>query len=171
MFITRILNEVRPLFHLLEEPLTRAPSVYAHPLHRLMEDPFLRSSFGRHGALSGRPAVDVIEEGDKYVVAADLPGVKKENVEVRVGEDGRSLTIEGRIIQQGETSSTPSSRGETTNQISKERFYSINSQFERIIWLPRRIDVESMSAKLQDGVLRVTASKAEDETSKVVRIE
>lgn len=98
MSISRLLNEVRPLFQLLEEPLTRSPAFYARPQRMLLGDPF-RSPFGGLGTLGGRPAVDVIEEGDKYVVAADLPGVKKEDVEVRVAEDGRSITIEGRMVE------------------------------------------------------------------------
>jgi len=162
----------------------------------LLGDPF-RSPLGRLGTLGGRPAVDVIEEGDKYVVAADLPGVKKEDVEVRVAEDGRSITIEGRMVdvpsedqrQQGEwknisrkqhvvdkdctgeTGSGAVSRGETTSEIARERFYSVNTQFERTVWLPRPINAESVTAKQQDEVLRVTANKAEDRASKVVAVE
>jgi HSP20 family protein len=39
--------------------------------------------------------VDVSEDGDNYVVETELPGVKKEDMEVRVGDGGRSVTIEG----------------------------------------------------------------------------
>jgi len=48
----------------------------------------------------GRPAIDVSDKGDKYIVDADLPGVPKENVEVRIGDNGRSITIEGKVEQQ-----------------------------------------------------------------------
>ncbi|KAF8349278.1 HSP20-like chaperone [Amanita rubescens] len=186
MSISRLLNEVRPLFQLLEEPLTRSPAFYARPQRMLLGDPF-RSPFGGLGTLGGRPAVDVIEEGDKYVVAADLPGVKKEDVEVRVAEDGRSITIEGKMVEVpmshgsntfdntgyiGETGTSGAvSRGETTSEIARERFYSVNAQFERTVWLPRPINAETVTAKLQDGVLRVTANKAEDKASKVVAVE
>ncbi|KAF8742622.1 hypothetical protein AX14_003253 [Amanita brunnescens Koide BX004] len=182
MSISRILNEVRPLIQLLEEPLVRPSAFYVRPQRMSFEDPF-RSPFGGLGALGGRPAVDVYEDGDKYIVAADLPGVKKEDVEVRVGEDGRSITIEGRRVQkaeeqraseaaqQGETDSTAVSPGETTGSLARERFYSVNSQFERTVWLPRAVDSESVRARLQDGVLRVTASRAEDRASTVVAVE
>lgn len=63
------------------------------------------------------------------------------------------------------------SRGETTSEIARERFYSVNAQFERTVWLPRPINAESVTARLQDGVLRVTANKAEDKASKVVAVE
>ena len=43
--------------------------------------------------------MDLSEQGDNYIVEAELPGVKKENIEVRVGEGGRSITIEGKIVR------------------------------------------------------------------------
>lgn len=63
-------------------------SVY--PQRALFDDPFLPSP------AAIRPAVDVTEEGDKYILEADLPGVKKENVDVRIGDGGRSVTIQGK---------------------------------------------------------------------------
>lgn len=92
MSLTRqFLREFRPLFRMLEEPLTRSPSYYGLPSRSVFDDPFF------HSPATVRPSVDVTEEGNSYVVEAELPGVKKENVEVRVGDAGRSVTIEGRI--------------------------------------------------------------------------
>lgn len=85
-------REMRPLFRMLEEPLGRSPSYLGIPTRSLLEDPFF------HSPSSLRPAVDVTEEGNNYVVEAELPGVKKENMEVRIGEGGRSVTIEGKIV-------------------------------------------------------------------------
>ncbi|KAK2465190.1 hypothetical protein APHAL10511_002544 [Amanita phalloides] len=176
MSISRILNEFRPLFHLLEEPLMRSPVFYARPQRMLLEDA-LRNSLGGLGALVGQPPVDVMEEGDQYIVAADVPGIKKEDIEIRVGEDGRSLTIEGRIAQKSEevVASEETVRGETrgekSNELARERFYSVNKQFERTVWLPRAIEGDSVRARLQDGVLRVTASKAGERGSRVVAVE
>ncbi|KAF9046443.1 hypothetical protein BJ165DRAFT_1163286 [Panaeolus papilionaceus] len=69
-------REMRPFFRMLDEPL----------------DVF------------SKPAVDVSDQGDKYVVDADLPGLKKENIEARVGDDGRSITIEGKVINTSQSS-------------------------------------------------------------------
>lgn len=78
---------------MLEEPFSRSPTAYlGYPSHSVLDDPFIKSS------LLTRPAVDVTEEGDKYVLEADLPGVKKENLEVRIGDAGRSVTIEGKFV-------------------------------------------------------------------------
>jgi HSP20 family molecular chaperone IbpA len=93
----QFLREMRPFFHMLEEPFGRSPT-YLPAMNRM--DPFQE--------MLGRPAIDVSDKGDKYVVDADLPGVPKENVEVRIGDNGRSITIEGRV-EQGEGSKAASS--------------------------------------------------------------
>jgi HSP20 family molecular chaperone IbpA len=106
MSLTRqILHDLRPLFRVLEEPFGRSAGYYGLPARSLFDDPFFQNSN------SLRPSVDVTEEGNNYVVEADLPGVKKENVEVRIGDGGRSVTIEGKIFRRrngsGEVAETP----------------------------------------------------------------
>ena len=95
MSLTRSLfNEFRPFFRILEEPLTRPfPAVAPRFNRHFIDHPFWSESAWP------RPAVDLSEEGNNYIVEAELPGVKKENVEVRVGDGGRSITIEGKIIR------------------------------------------------------------------------
>lgn len=91
MSITRVLNEFRPLLRIFDEPLTRSPALWNNnfPARSFLDDPFIRS-------MLSRPAVDVTEQDDKYVIEADLPGMKKDNVKVRIGDEGRSITIEGK---------------------------------------------------------------------------
>ena len=92
MSLTRqFLREFRPLFRMLEEPFGVSPR-YARP-NSFFDDPFF------HSPRALRPAVDVTEEGNKYVVEAELPGVKKGDIEVRIGDGGRSVTIEGKIAE------------------------------------------------------------------------
>jgi HSP20 family protein len=114
MSLTRqLLHDLRPLFRVLEEPFGRSAGYYGLPTRSFFDDPFFQSSN------SLRPSVDVTEEGDKYVVEADLPGVKKENVEVRIGDGGRSVTIEGKLFRRrngsGDASEQP---GEQTRHTS-----------------------------------------------------
>jgi len=92
-----------PFGHHRAWPVTGTPSRSV-----LFDDPF----FG-NGA---RPAVDLTDDGKQYVVEAELPGVRKEDVEVRIDDSGRSVTIEGRIVrsqpssaQSTEESSQPTS--------------------------------------------------------------
>jgi HSP20 family molecular chaperone IbpA len=84
-----MLREMRPLFRLLDEP-------FARPFA-----PFAALPSARHAVARPRfqplatPAVQLAEEDGAYVVEAELPGVRKEDVKVSVGDAGRSLTIAG----------------------------------------------------------------------------
>ncbi|TFK74878.1 HSP20-like chaperone [Pluteus cervinus] len=181
MSISRLMHEFRPLFRMLEEPISRSPALFNGFPRSFLEDPFMRPGFSR-------PAVDVTEENGKYIVEADLPGVRKESIEVRIGDDGRSVTIEGKLRQ----SSKPSENGtdqatggsssagmytstvatDASNQkISTERAYTNNAYFTRTVWLPRPVDTNNVVARLEDGVLKLTVTKADDKGSVVVPVQ
>jgi HSP20 family molecular chaperone IbpA len=120
MSLTRqLLHDIRPLFRVLEEPFSRSAGYYSLPTRSFFDDPFFQPSN------SLRPSIEVTEEGDNYVVEADLPGVKKENVDVRIGDGGRSLTIEGKLFRRRngagdveKTEETPAA-SVTTNEIPR----------------------------------------------------
>ena len=80
-------REFRPLFRMLEEPFNAqmAPFGLRHR-GRPFDSPFFREG-------GVRPSVDLSEEGDSYVVEAELPGVKKENIEVNIGDGGHARNI------------------------------------------------------------------------------
>ncbi|KAL1950292.1 hypothetical protein VTO73DRAFT_5416 [Trametes versicolor] len=186
-------REMRPLFRMLEEPLGRPPAYMSgFPGPRaLFDDPFFNSPAGL------RPAVDVSEQGNNYIVEAELPGVKKENVNVRIGDGGRTLTIEGKVFSRsGEPEQQPAdassssaagtsgasegasegsqaltTKGPESNALSTERVFSGTSTFTRTVVLPRPVDSSKVTAKLSDGVLTVTVPKAEDVGSVQVNVE
>ncbi|PSR74817.1 hypothetical protein PHLCEN_2v9531 [Hermanssonia centrifuga] len=170
-------REFRPFFHMLEEPLGRSPAYMGFPRNRsLLDDPFFRHPE------SLRPAVDVTEHGNNYVVEAEVPGVKKENLQVRVGDGGRSVTIEGNVVERrgvgAGAEATQSADGTNAvatksdgNQISTERSLVGTSSFSRTVWLPRRVDSSNVSAKLDDGVLTLTLPKAEDPESINIQVQ
>ncbi|KAJ7175852.1 HSP20-like chaperone [Mycena filopes] len=184
MSLTRqLLNDFRPFFRLLDEPLSRS----SFNRSRSMLDDHLGLFFSRD-MLRG-PAVDVSEAGNSYVVEAELPGVKKEQLEVRVGDGGRSLTIEGKLTaasEGGENSNTPVLEGmldiifarltlhpgntaQNTTQISTER--TAFGTFSRTVYLPRPVDSSNVAAKLNDGILQITLKKVEDKGSVVVNVD
>ncbi|KAF8237185.1 HSP20-like chaperone [Tricholoma matsutake] len=167
----QFLNEFRPLFRMLEEPFSRSPAYLGgYPSRSVFDDPIINSPF------LNRPAVDVTEESDKYVLEADLPGVKKENLEVRIGDAGRSVTIQGKFIdrrKQPQTveSSEVAKTEDSENQISTERLFVRDSSFTRTVWLPRPLDGNNVAAKLHDGVLTITVNKMEDKASVIVPVQ
>ncbi|PCH40133.1 HSP20-like chaperone [Wolfiporia cocos MD-104 SS10] len=180
-------HEMRPLFRMLEEPFGRTPAFGAFDRRSPFDDPFFRAPSML------QPAVDVTEEGNNYVIEAELPGVKKENISVRIGDGGRSVTIEGKVVSRRggprtvdvnadsststEVSNTAGegSKAVTTqpeeNALSTERFFSGTSSFARTVYLPRPVDSSNVSAKLSDGILTVSVPKAEDPASVQVPIE
>ncbi|KAL5482727.1 hypothetical protein ACEPAI_9321 [Sanghuangporus weigelae] len=196
MSLTRqFLREFRPLFRMLEEPFGRQvgyPRRSAGSPFSVFNDPFFNNNFPSVSGMSV-PAVDVSEEPNAFVVEAELPGVKKENIELRIGDNGQSLTIEGRTFIQspqpseaGATATAQSSSEGTpandeakavtqtnnqSTQLTNERTFTGTSSFSRTIWLPKRVDPSSVSAKLEDGILRVRVPKAEDQESVKVNIE
>ena len=173
---------------MLEDPFFgRPPVAYGGRGHSVFDDPFF--GLARSGL---RPAVDVAEEGNSYVIEAELPGVRKEDINVEIGENGRSVTIQGKIVRrprqqeqpiidapangeaQGEHPSKKSlaSTGVLTafpftapsesNKISVERESTGHATFTRSITLPSQVDPSKVSAKLVDGVLTLEIPKAEE---------
>jgi len=92
------------------------------------------------------PAVDVQEEKDGYVVKADLPGVKPEDIEV-TAEKG-ILTLRGE-------------RKADTREGAKgyERIERVSGSFTRRFSLPENVQSDAIKAKFAHGVLEVTIPK------------
>lgn len=95
------------------------------------------------------PAVDIHEEENRYLINADLPGVKAEDIDITL-EHG-VLTIQGeRSAEQVNTAKRGYRR--------VERF---NGRFVRSFALPDTADNEKVDARLKDGVLHVVIDKKE----------
>jgi HSP20 family protein len=92
------------------------------------------------------PPVDIYENGDGLVVKADLPGVAKENLDVRV--ENNLLTIRGK----------PSHIAPGEAVYREYELVNFFRQFE----LNERVDQSKISAELQHGVLSLRLPKAEE---------
>jgi len=120
--------------------------------------PFV-SRFWRHAPFEEEwlPAVEMLEKDDKYIVKAELPGMKKEDIDISVSEN--NLTIKGERKTEKET------KGE--DYYLSERSYG---SFFRSISLPGNIDTEKVSASLDDGVLEIEMSKVAQAKAKKVSV-
>jgi HSP20 family protein len=124
--------------------------------------------FGRRGGGGGRegglaqgswaPAVDISERKDAYVVTAEVPGVKPEELEVTL-EDGL-LTIQGERRIEEESSDRQYHR--------VERRYGA---FRRSITLPSQVNADAIEASYSDGVLQVVVPKAESAKPKKINVQ
>jgi HSP20 family protein len=103
------------------------------------------------------PVVDVYETDQDLVVKAELPGVKKENVEVSIRDN--ALHIKGEKKEEKEE------KTETYHRV--ERVYG---KFERVIPLPTDVKVEAAKAEFKDGVLEIRIPKAEGSKEKKIEI-
>ena len=122
-----------------------------HEINRMFEefDRALESEPSASGAGMFRPAVDVHEDADAYVVHVEVPGVPRENLDIAM-HDG-ALLIRGR-------KESISASGEARFR-RVERAYGT---FARALQLPRNVDPERISASLNDGVLEVRLPKREE---------
>ena len=91
------------------------------------------------------PRIDVQQRGDALQVCADLPGVRKEDVNIDLTEEG--LTITGERREEREEG------GRERVYRSIERSYG---RFYRTIPLPKGLKTEELKAQMQDGVLQIT---------------
>ncbi len=125
-------------------------------LHREFSN-FLAPSVGGEGEFGQwAPPVDVYSDEEKVVVKAELPGLKKDEVEVSY--DAGVLNIKGERKHQAEF------KGEGYHRV--ERAYGV---FHRAVRVPAEVDGSKTSAEMKDGVLTITLPKAEQ--AKARRIE
>ncbi len=103
------------------------------------------------------PVVDVYETDQELVVKAELPGVKKENVEVSIRDNALHI--------RGEKKEEKEEKTETYHRV--ERIYG---RFERVVPLPTDVKVESAKAEFKDGVLEIRIPKAEGAKEKKIEI-
>jgi HSP20 family molecular chaperone IbpA len=106
-----LLNEFRPLFRLLEEPLPQSFAVSPNQFSRARQLPLPRFE---------QPSVDLHEEDDRYIVEAEVPGVRKEDLKVSVTEGGRGLTISGSRSVRSTASFASESSPETSSNAPAE---------------------------------------------------
>ncbi len=105
------------------------------------------------------PSVDIEESDNSYLIKADLPGVKKEDIDVTF--DKGVLGIRGEKHEEKETGEKGGKRHRT------ERF---SGRFERYFTLPSEINVEGIDASYRDGVLSLLIPKAREAKPKSIDV-
>jgi HSP20 family protein len=116
-----------------------------------------RSDFGAEEFFDWAPAVDVMEDKDKVTVKAELPGFKREDINVSLHENNLVITGERRCEDE--------QKGREFYRC--ERYYG---KFHREISLPSLVDAEKIDAKYRDGVLTVKLPKTEKAKGKQIEV-
>jgi HSP20 family protein len=125
-------------------------------INRLFDNP-LADSNGSEVFNTWAPALDLYENKDNLVVTAELPGLKKEDIDISLHED--NLVIAGERKEETQYSENETQRA--------ERFYG---RFQRTIALPKKVDVGAIKAAYKDGILTVTLPKAPEAKPRQIEV-
>ena len=134
-------------------------------MDRMMDDFFSRrvrpwwpENWFRTGEPGARvPAVDLFEEKDDIVVKAELPGMCKDDIEVKLGD--HTLTIRGEKKKEEEI--------KDENYYRSERSYG---SFVRTLELPTDIHADKVKATFKNGILEVRVPKTEAAKTKEIKV-
>ena len=135
-----------------------------HEMERMFEETIHRPFFGfnmsplrhvfqelgSHGDFT--PTCDVFEEGNEVVVKSDLPGLNKEDVNVKL--------VDNNLVISGER--------RTEEKVERKDFMRLersHGSFSRTVGLPEGIDTEHVKASFKDGVLEIRIPKTEGKGS------
>jgi HSP20 family protein len=104
-----------------------------------------------------RMALDVVERDDKYVLRADVPGIKPDEVKIEV--DGDVLTVSAEHEESEEETKD--------NYLRRERR---SGWFSRTVTLPKGVSADQIGAMVKDGVVEVSFPKPGKEKREAVTI-
>lgn len=134
----------------------RRPSteVYSRSFDDLFNEFFTTPNFKRDRFM---PNVDISETDTQFELSVELPGMKKEDIQVDLERGSLSISGERKL-----------------NKEEKEKNYhrieTHYGSFNRTFHLPDTIDEESVVAKYEDGILNITIQKSDDKVKKQIEI-
>lgn len=120
------------------------------------------SSFGELGRASDlfgmwTPALDLYEGKEEFVVRAELPGMKKQDIEISLHEGALSVSGERKAEEQSDESQAH----------RRERFFG---RFQRTLELPKSVKAQEVKATYKDGILTVTLPKTEEAKPRQIEV-
>ncbi len=104
------------------------------------------------------PAVDILEEGDRFVIRADVPGIAPKDIQVQM-EDG-VLSIQGQRPYDS-----------NAEDASYKRVERARGNFLRRFTMPESADAERITARSSHGVLEVSIPKLEKVQQRKIQVE
>jgi HSP20 family protein len=145
----KVLSPFEDMEHRLEE-------MFRRPFSLLVPSWFPRVRMPEMKEIS--PTVDVFEEGGDVVVKAELPGMKKEDIEVKLTET--AITISGEKKKEEKV--------ENKNYYRMERSYG---SFSRTFSLPAEVETDKAKAQFTGGILQIRVPKTEGAKKKEKKVQ
>jgi HSP20 family protein len=128
-------------------------------MNRLFEQTMSRSRTEEGmGPSTWTPAVDIYETTEAIVMQADLPGLRREDIDIQIQDNTLTLRGERRFAKDAQEE----------NYLRIERAYGA---FQRSFTLPATVHLEKIRAVFRDGILELTLPKAAEATPKKIAIE
>jgi HSP20 family protein len=124
------------------------------PVAKRVESPWRKANADKGVAY---PAIDIIDWDAEIVVRAEVPGVKKDDIDISLQEG--TLTIKGEIKEEN--------GGQETCSYSERNY----SSYLRSINIPFKIKADGITARLKDGILSIHLPKAMEAETKKITIE
>ena len=139
-------------------PWTTLPTLQ-NRVNRVFDDMFpdIRNRVDDLDLMEWRPVVDTYEKDDAIMINAELPGVKKEDINIDVKNN--ILTLSGERKDESDVNED--------NYYRSERFYG---KFQRSFTLPDNVDADKVDATYKDGVLEVKIPKTGQSSTKKIEI-
>lgn len=103
------------------------------------------------------PKLNISEADNKYFIEAELPGVKKDNLELKL--DNNVLMIKGAIEENKEN--------KDRNYFMRERYYG---SFQRSLTLPNNVNENDINASFKDGILNIEITKKLENSTKKIEV-
>lgn len=126
-------------------------------MDRLFEDVMGTPTRSGGGSVRWRPAADILESDEGFEIALELPGFHREDIEVTV-EEG-VLTVSGRRDAESHEGQSWHLRERPTGR------------FSRSFSLPASVKAEEVTARFEDGVLRVRLPKEEEARTRKIEVD
>jgi len=126
-------------------------------LDRLFESPWTELARTSQLLSGWTPALDVHEDKDNFVVQAELPGMKREEIDVSLHDGALSLSGERKTEK----------KYEEAEVYRTERFFG---KFQRTVTLPTPVAADKVKAQYKDGVLTITLPKTEEAKPKQIDV-
>ena len=126
-------------------------------MQRSLSDTMLSDRSG--SGLSSRgsfPPINIFQTDDKYAIVAELPGVSRDNIDIKL--ENRRLSIQGQIDSDNHADFKP---------VYTE--YNVN-HFSRNFTLPIEIDTDNIEASVADGVLTLVLPKAKEAQLRKIQV-
>lgn len=122
----------------------------------LFDENFARSS-AQPSVSMWHPAVDVLESKDSYLIRAELPGMKKEDIKVEVKD--------GTLVLSGERKSEKPAEGVEYRHVER-----VAAKFWRSFSLPENAKSDGIDASYKDGIIEIRVPKTEEAKPRQIEI-